>query len=168
MQLKKKKEWKVVNLWYTEFISREVTQILSLDPDRLICSTRILGEQCILSAGLAWILIGQFKFKLKIWVTTEDPESCYNSFRKRKERGRAESGSPKVTQLLGFGSSPSDLNLSLEITSEFGFVSWDVCTPLWMDYHGLESDGPDSKPKSWFTWLDLNSVSTREKYPKQP
>ena len=37
-------------------------------------------------------------------------------------------GSPKVTQFLGFKLEPSDSNPSLEITSGFEFVTWDVCT----------------------------------------
>ena len=35
---------------------------------------------------------------------------------------QAESGSPKVTQFLGFGSRPSDLNPLLQIISGFEFV----------------------------------------------
>ena len=37
------------------------------------------------------------------------------------------SGSPKVTQSLGFVSRPSDSNLSFDITSRFEFISRDVC-----------------------------------------
>ena len=66
------------------------------------------------------------------------------------------SGSPKVTQSLGFGSGPSDLNPSLEIVSQFKFISRDVCAPLQIDYSGFESDGSNLKLKNWVTSLDLN------------
>ena len=59
---------------------------------------------------------------------------------------QAGSGSPEVTQSLGFGSRLSDLNPSLEIASRFEFISRDVCTPLRINYHGFKSDAPDLKP----------------------
>ena len=82
--------------------------------------------------------------------------SCFFFFKKYKDQA---SGSPEVTQSLGFRSRPSDLNPSLEITSRFEFISWDVCTPLRIDYLGFESNGSDLKPKVWVTSLELNSSS---------
>ena len=60
-----------------EFISPEVTKILSLDPDRPICfGTNIKGlPYILLRAKLAQILIGWAGSKLKIFVTTEDVDS---------------------------------------------------------------------------------------------
>ena len=67
------------------------------------------------------------------------------------------SGSPKVTQLLGFKLRPSNSNLSLEISLGFGFLARDMCAPLRMNCHGFESNGLDLKPNNWVTLLDLNS-----------